>query len=550
MIEILIALTAALVFTVIIRILGSKGILEKYNFATYGPWLMYKTKRGRNLLKWLAKPKSFWKGYAAASMVAIVIFGVLMMVMILFGASVAFNPSIPSMSLQEVLVIPGVNPIIPLWYGLFGLIIAVLIHEFSHGILTFVGKMKVKSMGILFWIIPIGAFVEPDEEQMSKAKRWNRARVYAGGPGTNIFFGFVCALIFAWLFMGSVSTAADGMVVYTIGKDTPAEDAGIEPLVQIVDINGTAISSFDEFYDFDGTLPNQTIPITIMQEGRDRTLYIRSGLVILGVSEGSSAEKAGLKEGMIIHTVNGTVIKSHKIFSDTMADTKPGQTINGTFIVPTLVNSTDNTTTVLEYHSVFIDNITLGDKYEYFKDEHGYEDEEFKGVGFLGVTTGYMGIMNGLDPNSLLTILQRPVASADGDWRVATANVAFFAVFLPVELKFMPLQEPATHIFEINGPLSILPEPLFWALANIFYYLFWLNLLLGTFNALPAFPLDGGFIFRDAFDFALTKIFDKKIKEELREKIVFYAFVGMSLLIWGAIFWTLLGPGLARVYYG
>ena len=37
----------------------------------------------------------------------------------------------------------------------------------------------------------------------------------------------------------------------------------------------------------------------------------------------------------------------------------------------------------------------------------------------------------------------------------------------------------------------------FWILANILYWLAWMNLLLGMSNALPLFPLDGGLLFRD-----------------------------------------------------
>ena len=30
--------------------------------------------------------------------------------------------------------LPGLNPVIPLWYGILALVIAMVVHEFSHGI--------------------------------------------------------------------------------------------------------------------------------------------------------------------------------------------------------------------------------------------------------------------------------------------------------------------------------------------------------------------------------------------------------------------------------
>ena len=73
-------------------------------------------------------------------------------------------------------VIPGVKlpgmPIkIPFIEGWLALIIILIIHEFSHGILTRIIKIKVKSFGLLLLgYFPIGAFTEPDEKKQKKQK--------------------------------------------------------------------------------------------------------------------------------------------------------------------------------------------------------------------------------------------------------------------------------------------------------------------------------------------------------------------------------------------
>lgn len=98
------------------------------------------------------------------------------------------------------LVIPGVqvpktNFFIP-WYGWFILIAAAFIHEFSHGILLRVAKVKLKSMGImLLGVLPLGAFVEPDEKKLKKIENKKKLQMYAAGPTSNLIISIVFFLI-------------------------------------------------------------------------------------------------------------------------------------------------------------------------------------------------------------------------------------------------------------------------------------------------------------------------------------------------------------------
>jgi membrane-associated protease RseP (regulator of RpoE activity) len=102
------------------------------------------------------------------------------------------------------LVIPGVhipktNFFIP-WYGWLILIVAAFIHEFSHGIMLRVAKVKLKSVGvILFGILPLGAFVEPNEEQLKKINRKKVTKMYAAGPASNLFLAVVFVLLLLFI---------------------------------------------------------------------------------------------------------------------------------------------------------------------------------------------------------------------------------------------------------------------------------------------------------------------------------------------------------------
>jgi len=90
--------------------------------------------------------------------------------------------------------------IVPWWIWVIGVMSVMLPHEFSHGIMCRLEKIRIQSVGwLLLFIIP-GAFVEPDEAQLKKSKRSTRLKVYAAGSFANIAFAFIIVLLFTALF--------------------------------------------------------------------------------------------------------------------------------------------------------------------------------------------------------------------------------------------------------------------------------------------------------------------------------------------------------------
>ena len=161
------------------------------------------------------------------------------------------------------LILPGINPILPLeylFYIILAFVVAIVVHEFSHGILTYAGKLKVKSMGILYMIIPVGAFVEPDEEQLKKTTIPKRMRVYAVGPLSNFVVFFICLILFSFVFMSAVHPG-DGLTVYEVYEDSPAYDLGIGKGTIITDVNGTdltTVNNVNEKFSRYSTIINNT----------------------------------------------------------------------------------------------------------------------------------------------------------------------------------------------------------------------------------------------------------------------------------------------------
>ena len=102
----------------------------------------------------------------------------------------------------SVLLLPGINPMLPIVYGWVAIVCAIVIHEGAHGVIARNVGLRVKSSGLLFFLfVPIGAFVDVDEEQIKKAKPRAALKVMAGGVGANVLVAAVCllgALIACW----------------------------------------------------------------------------------------------------------------------------------------------------------------------------------------------------------------------------------------------------------------------------------------------------------------------------------------------------------------
>jgi len=254
-------------------ILHKLGFLKKYNISFWGPALMWRTNKGKKFLKKVAKKQRFWKAFGSSGIVLCFVMMFLMTAMLIWQAWFVFGftpeqkEALPGPEIA--LVLPGINPILPLeyiGYIVLALIVAMVVHEFSHGILTIASKLKVKSLGILYLIVPIGAFCEPDEEALKKAKTKSRMRVYAAGPTSNFVVVLLSILLFSFVFMSAVQPAADGVSIFYVGNGTPAEEIGLLPGMIITDINDTKVTNVDEFFEvMEKTRSNQLTRISYVK---------------------------------------------------------------------------------------------------------------------------------------------------------------------------------------------------------------------------------------------------------------------------------------------
>ena len=206
----------------------------------FGPALMIKTRRGRGALDRIGRFRRFW---SVAGDLGILLAGIAMVVIVavlVLDAIIATQiPASAAPSPQEALGIPGLNPIIPLGYGLVALIVGVVLHELLHGVVARSQNIGVKSLGILWFVVPVGAFVEQDDEQMMKAPRRHRDRVAAAGVLANFALALLFFLTLAAVVSTSVQPNANGVGIAYVVPSTPAANASLAAGDIIVAFNGT-----------------------------------------------------------------------------------------------------------------------------------------------------------------------------------------------------------------------------------------------------------------------------------------------------------------------
>lgn len=159
------------------------------------------------------------------------------------GAYNAINSQVPGAAP----IIPGIT--IPFFAGIISLIIILVIHEFSHGILARISKIKIKNTGLLFLlgVIPIGAFVEPDESKIAKLGSVEQNRISIAGVSANLLatiIFLVIMAIFANYIIPSISTS--NILIYVVGgPGYPAYNV-IVPGSFLLGIDNHSISNLSE----------------------------------------------------------------------------------------------------------------------------------------------------------------------------------------------------------------------------------------------------------------------------------------------------------------
>lgn len=421
------------------------GRMQKWNLALMlGVVLMIRTKHGRKTLDRIAKPKRLWNAFGDFGTVFTLLgmVGITFLMMLSMVVALDRESGIEPVAAKNIIIIPGVTEFLPLWYGIAALIITLVVHEGGHGVLARANDMKVKSLGLLYAIVPIGAFVEPDEDELNAAPRRKRLRVFAAGATVNIVVAI--GLLFAFAGMVAAAEPVDGVPVLGVTEDLPAHQAGLITGDIILTVNGTSVGDYGDFsQELDGYLPGET--------------------VVVGLSDGSTR-------------------------SITLADRWTQQFDDESRAWVLSVDDPENATTEDQQIGVAICD-------SYFRDPEtevrSYRDggdcaDQLAMLPFMGIRP--------LDAAYYQAILSEPFGSLQ--------NFLFY-VSMPIgeipgnDVPVMSYYLPTFYEGSYDG---------YWIVGSLIFWTFWINLMVGLTNILPMLPLDGGHIFRDAVGGIAAKI--------------------------------------------
>jgi membrane-associated protease RseP (regulator of RpoE activity) len=259
-----IALGVVLLYAVIVILLYRKGYIGPNRaISLFGPALMIKTRRGLQDLERWGRFRRFWTVVSDLGIwLAAISMGLILFLLVLDADASLHISAAQAPTASEALALPGLNPFIPLGYGIVALVIGIVLHELSHGVVARSQGIGVKSIGILWCVIPVGAFVEQDDADMQAASRRKRDRVAAAGILANFAIAIVFFLVLSALVSTSVVPNANGVGIAYVQPNSPAANISLSPGDIVTSINGTATTSVDLFEDsLANTTPGEVVAV-------------------------------------------------------------------------------------------------------------------------------------------------------------------------------------------------------------------------------------------------------------------------------------------------
>lgn len=487
-----IAALIALVYCAVVFVGHRLGTWKRLNISLYGPIMMLKTKRGTKTVERLARAEVFWTWYGRLStLITLVAMAAITLFLAYQVADIGHRTPTPDTLYNQSIELPHAPLGVTIIYIAAGFIVAVAVHEFAHGILTVVGKIKLASMGLLLLVIPIGAFVEPDDKDLKASSRSRRSSVYAAGPATNILFAALSFAILVGLVGPAATPIAKGAVVTGFAPNSPAALYGIGTWSEILSVEGQPVLNVTQMSQVSFAEPGENVHVNLLYNSEFLSLEVPGGVVAYTVMEGPGHD-AGLKPGMIIKSLNDTPINTISEFRSITENASRTEPVN----ISVLKFVSDPTAGREGFQEdQRIRTVNLTSKWLYYRTHFpSINRDEYRNVSFIAVSVSPFGV-RAEDPEYLTEIVARPFDSMDG----AGDAMYRFQRFISIPfIGYTPVVSPATDLYESSGALSFAPGDILWVLINLLYWLFWANLVLGLTNILPALPLDGGYVLRDS----------------------------------------------------
>ena len=150
---------------------------------------------------------------------------------------------------QLTFLLPGIKmpglPTLGFWHWVIAIFVVALVHEFSHGVIARLYKLKIKSTGVGFIGPILLAFVEPDEKQVSKSSKKAQLSMFAAGPYSNLILAgaFSILLLFVMIPINDNLFVVDKLMVNNFTQGLPAESSGLKIPFEIISVNNNNVEN-------------------------------------------------------------------------------------------------------------------------------------------------------------------------------------------------------------------------------------------------------------------------------------------------------------------